>query len=97
MSDNRNLGCAVVVFIVISFLVTGGMLLLLIARPLQSASGGCFINFGEGCDVYVTQTITRGPDTLGSPLFVIALGAVIFLGIGFLVATRGNKDSSIQH
>jgi hypothetical protein len=97
MENKRGLGFMVIVFIVISVIVTLGMFMLLLdGGPLQTAKGGCFINFGEGCNVTVHQSITQQPDILTSPLFIIALSTVIFLGIGFLIATRGNGNRDLQ-
>jgi hypothetical protein len=69
-----------------------GTLLLIGKRPVQTASGGCFMNFGDGCNVYVTQTYTV-TDSTTAALLVGALIVVIVLGGLFLLVTRPKAQS----
>jgi hypothetical protein len=89
MEGNQNKGC-VVIFAGLAVCVMATMvsLALLLSGSNQEVRGGCFLNFGTGCNVYVTQTHTVAADALTSPLLIGALVVVIVLGGAFLLLTR---------
>jgi hypothetical protein len=92
--EQRNTGLLVICMAVLSCMITGVFLLLLVPkRATAQAGGGCFINFGaEGCNTYITQTITQVPDFSG--VLVIACVVIVVLGLAFLFVTR-NKGTNL--
>lgn len=67
-----------------------GTLLLLGDRTRQSVRGGCFVNFGTGCNQYITQTIST-TDSATSALLVVSLTVVVVIGVLFLLVTRPRR------
>ena len=90
MPETRTNGLLVVCMIIIGCLIFGGLVTALAGDgPLATAKGGCWINFGEGCNTVITQTINPMPDLLSTPGFLLALGLIVVLGLGFLFMSRG--------
>ena len=73
--------------------VLGLMLVLpsLMAGSRQLVRGGCLVNIGDGCNVYVTQSYSIPESVITSPLVIALALAVLLLGGLWLWASRGSK------